>query len=379
MDETPFIFGRLADGEDFTDREKETGQLVTNFSSGINTVMISPRRWGKSSLVAKAAVSTVKKYRNIRFCFIDLFNVKSEEEFYQVFAQEILKSTSTKLDEILETTKRFLGRLIPNVTFSTEQNTEFALSFDLKEIKKNTSDILNLPERIAVAKKIKIIICIDEFQSIAEYGDSVGLQKKLRANWQKHKLTSYCLYGSKRHMMMDVFTSPSMPFYKFGDVMFLEKISEKDWVRFIVQRFLDTGKKIDDITASKIAVLCENHSYYVQQLAQQTWFRTSKKCNSQTVEDSFDSLLRQMSLLFQNITDSLTTTQVNYLKAILEETEQLSSKENLEKYQMGTSANVGRIKTALISKEILDSTESKIEFLDPMYKQWLKHYYFKLG
>jgi hypothetical protein len=86
-----------------------------------------------------------------------------------------------------------------------------------------------------------------------------------------------------------------------------------------------------------------------------------------------------MSLLFQTHTDELTSSQTNFMKAVLEETAQPSSKDNLTKYNLGTSANVIRIKQALIGREILDIQESKIYFMDPVYKSWLKRYYFKIA
>ena len=88
--ETPFIFGKIATEKNFTDREKETADLVQNFISLINTIIISPRRWGKSSLVNKAAKLAMAQDSNLRICHIDLFNVRSEEHFYSLLAQKVL-------------------------------------------------------------------------------------------------------------------------------------------------------------------------------------------------------------------------------------------------------------------------------------------------
>lgn len=93
--ETPFIFGKIATEKNFTDREKETADLVQNFMSLINTIIISPRRWGKSSLVNKAAKLAMAQDSNLRICHIDLFNVRSEEHFYSLLAQKVIAATST--------------------------------------------------------------------------------------------------------------------------------------------------------------------------------------------------------------------------------------------------------------------------------------------
>lgn len=373
---TPFTFGKLVLETDFTDRIVETKRLTSNFNSAVNTILISPRRWGKSSLVAKAATKTQTKSKKIIFCMIDLNNIRSEEQFYKLLATKVLQQSSSKIDTILENAKIFLGRFIPNISFSPNPETDLKLSLDWNEVKKEPDDILDLAERIAVKTKKKIIICIDEFQNISEFDYPVDFQKKLRAHWQLHQNVTYCLYGSKRHMLMEVFSSPSMPFYKFGDIIFLEKIKEKDWIEFIMKRFHETGKNIEAESAAIIANSCENHPYYVQQLAQQVWLRSSKNCKLEVIQEAFEDLIMQLSMLFQMLTDDLNMKQISFLNALTNKEKQLTSQSVLIKYKLGTSANVIKIKRALHDREIIDIVGRKIEFMDPLYKYWLKNYYF---
>ena len=374
--ETPFVFGKIASDKNFTDRKDETERLVSNFMSSVNTILISPRRWGKSSLVAKAAEITSKRNKTIRFCFIDLNNVRTEEQFYQQLATKVLNASATKTRILLANARKFLGKFIPNITISPDPATELKLGLDWKEVKKEPDDILNLAEKISIENNFKFVICIDEFQNISEFENPLDLQKKMRSHWQKHKNVSYCLYGSKRHMLMDVFTSPSMPFYKFGDIIFLNKISLHDWISFIQKRFADSGKKIGNNEAGLIAELTDCHPYYVQQLAQQSWLRTENVCTKPVIEEAFHDLVLQLSMLFQNLTDGLNRTQLGLLKALTDKVEQLSSQRTILDYQLGTSANVVKIKKTLINKEIIDFHGSDISFLDPLYKYWLTEYYF---
>ena len=373
---TPFTFGKLVLETDFTNRLTETKRLTSNFNSSVNTILISPRRWGKSSLVAKAANKTQAKSKKIVFCMIDLNNIRSEEQFYKLLATKVLQQSSSKIDSILENAKIFLGRFIPNISFSPNPETDLKLSLDWNEVIKEPDDILDLAEKIAVKTKKKIIICIDEFQNISEFDYPVDFQKKLRAHWQLHQNVTYCLYGSKRHMLMEVFSSPSMPFYKFGDIIFLEKINEKDWIEFIVKRFHETGKHIEAESAAIIANSCENHPYYVQQLAQQVWLRSSKNCKLEVIQEAFEDLIMQLSMLFQMLTDDLNMKQISFLNALTNKEKQVTSQSVLKKYKLGTSANVIKIKRALHDREIIDIVGRKIEFMDPLYKYWLKNYYF---
>jgi len=373
----PFTFGKLVHDDDFTNRIQESKRLVSNFNSSVNTILISPRRWGKSSLVLKAASEVEKLSKDFIFCMIDLNNIRSEEQFYKLLATKVLQSSSSRVDTILESAKNFLGRFIPNLSFSPDPGTDLKLSLDWNEVKKDPDDILNLAEKIAAKSMKKIIICIDEFQNMSEFDNPLDFQKKLRSHWQLHQNVTYCLYGSKRHMLMEVFSSPSMPFYKFGDIIFLEKIKEEEWIEFITDRFADTGKSISEDDAKSIARLCENHPYYVQQLSQQVWLRKGSTHDQNIVIQAFEDLVMQLSMLFQILTDDLTMRQLNLLSAILKEEDKLTSQQVLLDYNLGTSANVIKIKKTLHDKEIIDTIGKKISFNDPLYRYWLKNYFFK--
>ncbi|MFR9534969.1 MAG: ATP-binding protein [Rikenellaceae bacterium] len=373
---TPFIFGKIAQSENFTNRESETARLIQNFSSLINTIIISPRRWGKSSLVAKAADIAMSQDKDLVICKIDLFNVRNEEHFYELLASSVLRATSSRMEDVVDGVKRFFSHLLPKISLSADGVNELSLQLNWEEVKRQPDAILDLAERIATEKGIKIVICIDEFQNIAEFEDPLYFQKRLRSHWQQHQRVSYCLYGSKRHMMLDVFTSSSMPFYKFGDIIFLEKIATPAWLTFIEERFSSTGKSIGKEEIEQIVSLADNHPYYVQQLAQQCWLRTEQRCTTEIVTEAHQTIVEQLSLLFVTITEGLTTKQLGLLKAIIVGEKNLSSQEVISKYKIGTSSTVNRGRKSLIEKNILDNRANKITFQDPIYQYWLKTHYF---
>jgi hypothetical protein len=374
---TPFIFGKLAVDQNFTNRSTEIIKLKQNFISGINTILISPRRWGKSSLVKKAAMEVESEQKNIRIIYLDMFNIRTEEDFYKRLSEAVLKASAGKLEESMSFIRKFLKQWIPKITISPDAVQEMSLSLNWEEVKNKPDEILDLAESIAIEKQLKLVVCIDEFQNLSNFSDPLGFQKKIRSHWQQHQHVTYCLYGSKRHMMIEVFTRQSMPFYKFGDLIFLPKISTKDWIIFIQERFLATNKNVSEQQAERIALLAENHPYYVQQLSQLCWFRTSGELLDKDIDLAMESLVMQLSLLFQNITENLATTQVNYLKTLIDEARMLSSKEVINTYHLGSSANVSRIKAALINKEIIDDQAvGNPQIQDPVYKFWLKNHYF---
>ena len=236
--------------------------------------------------------------------------------------------------------------------------------------------MLDLAEKIARKKGLKIVICIDEFQNITEFSDPDYFQKKLRSHWQLHQNVAYCLYGSKRHMMMEVFTNSSKPFYKFGNLMFLNKIETPCLVEFFKSRFADTGKSIDNEASHLIAKLVDNHPYYAQQLAQLSWLRTKNVCTVDIVYEAHTALVEQLSLLFVTITETLTTQQLNYLKALIAGEKAISSTAVMHRYQISSTTSISRSKAALIKNDILDNKAGEISFQDPIYAYWLKTEYF---
>ena len=371
----PFVFGKIADGEDFTDRTADTEKLKNNFRGLVNTIIISPRRWGKTSLV-NHALEQMGDEKEYLVCKVDIFNCRTEAQFYQTYVNAILKASYTKMDEFIEAAKKYVGSFGPKLTLSDcSMQYELALGVDFKDKQYSYDEIFDLPQKIALEKGKKFIVCIDEFQNVSSYDDSLGFQRKLRSHWQTHNRVGYCIFGSKRHMLLDIFSNYEMPFYKFGDIMFLDKIGEEDWVKFIVSRFADTGKKISEPVARLITQKVDCHPYYVQQLSQLAWLRSKKTCEESIVDETFESLVGQLSLLFSNIVDSLTAKQISFLQAVAYGEKNFSSREVLTKYQLGTSANIKNLKKAMLDKDLIDVMPDAITLQDPVFAYWLKEKY----
>lgn len=373
--EIPFVFGKIADGVEFTDRQADTERLLANFRGLVNTVIISPRRWGKSSLVAHT-LERMAEDKDYVTCKVDIFNCRTEAQFYQTYANAILKASSSKIEEFIAAAKRYVGAFSPKLTLNDSSlQYELTLGVDFNDKQYSYDEILDLPQLLAEEKGKKFIVCIDEFQNVDSYGDTLGFQRKLRAHWQTHNKVGYCMFGSKRHMLLDIFNSYKMPFYKFGDIIFLEKINKEEWVKFILRRFEGTGKKISEDCATQIAVLTECHPYYVQQLAQLTWLRTETTCSNEVVQEAFLALVGQLSLLFSNTIDTLTAKQISFLKAIANGERNFSSREVLTKYQLGTSANIKNLRKAMLDKNLIDVTPETTVLQDPIFSYWLREVY----
>ena len=369
---SPFVFGVRVEGDAFTDRKEETKRLKMNFLYGVNTILISPRRMCKTSLVDKAC--GLVKSDSVKIAKMDAFGCRSEADFVDSFATAVIQATSSKWEEWIENAKTFLSRFVPKVTFGQDPVNDFSISFEYNTGNNVVEEILRLPERIASQKSCRLVVCVDEFQQIGEFPDSLTFQKKLRSVWQLQSHVSYCLYGSKKHMMENMFQRQDYPFYRFGDLFYLGKISESDWIEYIRGRFEITGKEISVELARRICEVTERYSSYVQQLAWFVWLRCGNAVTAEDVEFGIDCLLDACEPLFIQQTESLSAYQMNFLHLLADGIHSGFTRTSvLGSYRLGTAANITRIKKSLMEKELITiSGPMAYEISDPILSLWLK-------
>jgi hypothetical protein len=374
---TPFKFGKTTSLDSFTNRDEEKKKIKQNLLSGINTMLISPRRWGKSSLVEKIVSELNTEKKDVRTVMLDVFAASNEEEFLNLFAREVIKKSSNKWEDWIKSSKDFFKAIVPKISLGIDPINDFEISFDWEEVKKHKDEILNLPEKIAQAKKIQYIICIDEFQQIAEYAEYEHFEKKMRSVWQKQQRVSYCLYGSKRNMMAEIFNKPSKPFYRFGDIILLQKIKTESWISFIISNFKKTKKSISKEDALFIVNTMKNHSWYVQQFSSYIWNKTKTSVNKEVLNEALEELVSTNMPLFMREIEILSVTQVNFLKAVSQGENKLTSTAVMQKYNLGTPRNVSKNKQILTNSDMLNFENGKYEFLDPVFELWFKKVFFR--
>ncbi|MCY6329921.1 ATP-binding protein [Bacteroides fragilis] len=372
---SPFQYGTLVDKENFVNRVEERKQLKELLGSGINVMLISPRRWGKSSLVKVAMDELMHEDKQVRVCYIDAFSIKTESEFYRIFAREVIACAASTLEKRLEDVRHFLKTVSPSITLkSTPTDTmSFDLKFELEE--RDVMEILKLPEKIAIAKSIRLIVCIDEFQQLAQLSGYRDLEGKMRSVWQKQQQVSYCFYGSKRHMMLDIFNNSSNPFYRFGQVLFLQKIKKEEWVPFIVNAFKRTNKEISKEQAEQLCDIVKCHSWYLQQLCYFVWSGTSDKVTDETIEMRTRQLIDTNMPMFMNDTENLTAAQTAMLRAVANGEYRFNSIPVVRKYELGSAQTITRNKRMLTERDFIEKEGELYVFSDPVFERWFKREY----
>ena len=276
----------------------------------------------------------------------------------------------------MEYAKEFIVRLTPKISFLPEANSDFSLSLGISPKTHSPEEILNLAENIATRRGKHIVVCIDEFQQIGELPDSITVQKRLRSAWQHHQLTSYCLFGSKKHMMTNIFQQRNMPFYQFGDMIYLGKIPTARWVDYITTHFTDRNRHILPELAKRLCDIVDCYSSYVQQLA---WLLLTQMNDGETatetqLDHAVNDLLDTNEALFMQQIEPLSSHQLNFLRAVADGRHNGFGEAAVrEEYALGSPSNIARLKTALIGRDLIETQgRGDIHLTDPVFRLWLK-------
>lgn len=374
---SPFQYGTVVSKECFVNRVEERKQLKELLSSGINVMLISPRRWGKSSLVKVAMDELMHEDSKVRVCFIDAFSIKSEQEFYRTFAKEVISCAASTLEKKIEDIKHFLQGISPSVTLKSDLSNSLSLDLKFELEDRDVMEILELPEKIAKAKNVRLVICIDEFQQLAQLSGYKDLEGKMRSAWQKQHQVSYCFYGSKRHMMLDIFNKSSNPFYRFGQLLFLQKIKKEEWIPFILNAFQKTDKSINEEQAERLCDIVKCHSWYLQQLCYFVWSGTTNEVTDEAIDRRVQQLIDTNMPMFMNDAEKLTAAQAAMLRAVADGEYRFNSAPVMKKYELGSAQTITRNKRVLAEKDFVEKQGNKFVFSDPIFELWFNKEYNK--
>ena len=371
--EKSFVYGVAVTDYNFTGREEESRRLKQNFENGINSILISPRRWGKTSLVDH--VCRQLEGGDIITVRLDIFGCKSEYDFYNVLAAAVLKQTASKTQLWMDEVKDFLARLTPKIHFPIDPASDISVSLGITPETHSPEEILNMVEVIAKRKDRHIVVCIDEFQQVGEFENTKSVQAKFRSVWQHHHFTSYCLFGSKCHMMGKIFLNRSMPFYQFGDLMWLQKIPTSDWTGYIISHFESAGRHISEQMVTKICETVDNYPSYVQHLASIILNHSpqGEAATEELLPLAVKELISTNEALYMQQIEPLSGYQMNLLRAIVSGIHSgYNEKRVRSQFDLGSPSNMVRLRDALVERDIIYSEMRQLYITDPVFSLWFR-------
>lgn len=368
----PFKIGVISPDEPFCNREKEIKD-ITNFIKNLTNVLIfSPRRYGKTSLVKKV-LSEVKKgeYYTI---YVDFFPITSAEDAITRFAVSTVSGLGkdVTIKGFADRLTKFFKRIIPTIDV-TPEGFSFSVRFDrTSSVDFLLEDIFEGINRYLKTEKKKACIAFDEFQEITTLPESKKIEGIMRGYIQEQKNASHLFVGSRRRILLSMFSQKDHPFYKSVMNYPLEKISKEKFIPYICQQFNNSGKDCSFDIAEDLFNYIEGHPYYVQKLSYFLWDITEKKANQDSLKKAKDYLLSAETNNFESIFQGLSSIQKRFLKAIAtESTDKPYSKEFIIRYNL-SFGGLQKSLRVLLEKDLIEKDSAGIwRLTDPIMAKWL--------
>ncbi len=372
--DSPFVFSHEAINETFVGRRDELSWLSSNMTNKQNTVLIAPTGYGKKSLVRNAFFHA-KRTMELKLCTCRLFNVRDEHAFYTLLAQQLFNETCSTESDWVTLASQLLPLSQPHIEIDECKQNGIQIYFDHQRLKDHSDEVLQLPERIADLKNMPYIVWIDDFQEIVDFENSTAFQKRLVSQWKPHRQAGYLLCGSKVNAMRALFNE-KQPFHKFGEEIKIEPVDEKLFTDYIVRSFSKSGRVISKEFTEILCRKVNHYPFYVQQFAHLCWLNTKGFVIDSMMDSATEELLNYNERSCRLQVDNLSTSQLNYLRAILDGIDRFSAAEVIAKYDLHSSANITRVREALKKKEVIYFYRGKPYFIDPVFELWLQTRYF---
>ena len=375
--DNPFVYGEIVTAAAFADRVGERERLGRDLASGQKVFLISPRRYGKSSLVRDVMRGLARQ--KILTIEVTVAASSSYIGFLESYAQALV-SADTPTSRLTRWVSELMRTVKPEVRFdaSPAGDATFSLAFPAVRTARDTArvaaEVFALPGRIAEARKQRMAIALDEFQAITAF-DGGSVENALRAAVQEQRQVGYVFSGSEPSLM-ERMLGPRRPFYKAGPVMRLEKIDPKEFAEFIDVRFADGGVKPEDGLGAAIVDLAANVPYDVQRLAHETWDDV-KEAGKRTagLDDlhiTLTRLLGEQHTVFEESWQRLTLPQRAVLRAlVLEEGRELMSSDVRARHRLPGTSTIQAALAALLRQDIITKDSSRYVAVDSLYREWV--------
>lgn len=376
-DANPFVYGEVVPASAFVDREQELDRLTRDLLGGQKVFLISPRRYGKSSLVRRALTAVSRG--GVLTVDVTVSSYSSYVAFLEGYARALV-SVETRLDRARTWLRDMLAAVRPEVRVeaSPDGHGQLALSFPTartaREVSHLAAEVFALPARVAQARGRRLAIALDEFQAIAAFNGG-SVEHALRAAVQHQRQVGYVFSGSEP-ALMERMLGRSRPFYKAGPVMRLDRIPAERFAEFLESRFRATRIKPAPGLGAAIVELAGNLPYDVQRLAHEVWDDVraagDRSAGLEDLHSTLRRLLGEHDTLFESMWQRLTLGQRATLRAaVLEEGHELLSADVRSRYRLRGASTVQASLAALVREDILARDRTRYVVVDSLLREWV--------
>lgn len=352
----------------FCNRNEEITRLTANALNGRNTLVHSPRRLGKSSLLFHL-FTKLEKEKSLETIYVDLFATANLNDFTRVLGESLLRKYYSK--SLLAGIKKLFSGLQATVSFSADGMPQLGLNIGSGEINASLNEIFSFLEK----RKKPVIVALDEFQEVATYPEKA--EALLRTIVQQLKNVVFIYSGSSNHILQNMFFGPKQPFFQSSDSLALEKIDSGEYASFIDFCFNSGNKKINNDAIDFLLDFSETHTYYTQLICNQAFYKTKRKLTYEEASRIANSYIETRKIDYFSILNLLPENQKRVIIAIAKErlVHKPSAINFLIKYKLPSSSSSLQALNALVEKEIVFKALDGYKVYDVFFGRFLERYY----
>jgi hypothetical protein len=375
--QNPFVYGEIVPDDAFVDREAELDRLVEDLDATQKVFLISPRRYGKSSLIRRA-LGTLSR-RGALTVEVTVSSHSSYVAFLEGYARAV-----AGLETRMERARTWLNSVIastqPELRYEAKDTGlgRFTVAFpqvhSARDLSRLANEVFALPGRLAAERKRKVVVALDEFQAIDAFNGG-SVEHALRAAAQQQRQVGYVFAGSEPSLM-EKMIGPRRPFYKAGPVMRLQKIPPEVFAASIEARFAKTGIKAEPGLGAAIVDLAANLPYDVQRLAHETWDDVhgarQKRAGLDNLHETLARLLGEQEPMFESVWQRLTLAQRAVLRAtVLQNGRELLSSEARSRHRLGPTSSIQTSLAALVKQDLVLKEGPRYVVVDSLLREWI--------
>jgi hypothetical protein len=380
--DNPFVYGEVVPSGAFVNRVVELDRLTADLAAGQKVFLISPRRYGKSSLIRHALTALAR--RGALTVEVTVSSFSSYVAFLEGYARALI-SAETRWDRARTWLREVVQSANAEVRYAPDGSPLGSLTVSFpgvrsdRDVSRLAQDVFALPGRLATARRRKVVVALDEFQAINGFNGG-SVEHAMRAAVQHQREVGYVFAGSEPSLM-ERMLGPRRPFYKAGPIMRLEKIPEDEFAAFIDGRFTRSGFKPEDGLGTAIVDLAGNLPYDVQRLAHETWDEVRAAGRRRATLDDLHVALRRLlaeqEMMFEAIWQRLTLAQRAVLRAVvLADGRELLSADVRTRHRLGGASSVQTGLAALMRDDVIARDGARYIVVDSLLREWIARHTF---
>jgi hypothetical protein len=372
--QNPFRFGAVVTGEDFADRRAELAELGRELRDGQHLFLLSPRRYGKTSLILMLLERL--RRQGILVAYVDVFRTTTAAQLMELMAQTVLRAAESHPERLLRLATDLLGRLRPQV--GADSRGKPTLSLDIGTSPRSAlalqEEVLALPEQLAIKRKRRLVLVFDEFQEIQRF-PGTSLEKAMRSHFQTHRHVSYLFAGSKESTLRDMATRERSPFFKFGRLVPLDPIPIAEFAPYLEARFRRGRLRVSREILDAILTAADDVPYNVQRLCHELWAMrvgATDRIVEQDIGEAIARIVEQDASHFGTLWDRLSLHQRQVLQAIARSGgRNIFAADFLAAHRLGSHSSVQTSLRMLLKDQLLFKANGEYRFADAFFREWI--------